>query len=130
MFRLKVHIAFKNSQCRNEQAGRSDRPKPIKTKMKYRTVLTLTFILILGLGSNVGAAGPGAELSNSYAECSIPTFEAGKAITVSGSAGVITSADFNNDGKKDFVIAKGVNPNLVWPSISGIRTADSQRLPV
>lgn len=42
--------------------------------------------------------------------CPVPTFEAGKTITLTGNAGTMASADFNNDGKKDFVVAKNFSP--------------------
>ena len=51
--------------------------------------------------------------STTQVGCSVPTFEAGKAIPVNGFVGATSSADLNNDGKKDFVVATGSNPTTL-----------------
>lgn len=83
--------------------------------MKYRFYPVLTFIFIFVLLFNLKTRAEDAEssvfsTSEANGGCSMPTFEAGKAIPVNGFVGATTSADFNNDGKKDVVVATGSNP--------------------
>jgi len=62
--------------------------------LRFTPIYLLVLTVSAGFGQNLEAAA-----------CASPTFLAGRAVSVNGTAGMIASGDFNNDGRRDVAVS-------------------------